>query len=146
MQSLAEVVPLVTRVNRLAAIHAAETGLKIRLTKAPVSVNLSTVLADLTPVEADFDDYTPGGIAPTWTTGEVDVNGNAINETQMVTFVVATDLVTNTIYNVWVDDGTDVLMAFELPNPVALNRVGASLKIVIQDSYPPGVPSIVVYP
>lgn len=146
MQSVPTVVPLISRILRLSYIHANETGLKIRFGKVARNVDEQTTLAMLAPEECDFDQYTPGGYTPTWTTGIVDAEGNAINETGMISVVVSTVVVTNTIHTVWIDNGAYVLFAATLANPVPMAVVGQAFKIALDDSYPPGVPSIQVYP
>ncbi len=140
------VVPLINRIARLALIHAGETALKFRLGKVPRSIDVSTTLADVTPEEADFTAYTPGGITPTWTTGYITPDNKPSNETQMFEFIVATPTVTNTIYYWWIDDGTKIIIAGQLDNPVPLAVAGAALKIMIEDSYPPGLPAVQVVP
>jgi hypothetical protein len=37
-------------------------------------------------------------------------------------------------------------MVFNLPSPVALTAPGNALKLMVEDSYPPGVPSVQVVP
>lgn len=140
------IVPLVTRITRLALTHAGETGLKFRLGKVPRSLNVFTTLANVTPEEADFDGYTAGGITPTWTVGYIEGGDTPSNETQLFQFVMATAVVTNTIYYWWIDNGTNIIIMGQFDAPIPMNQVGAALKVLVEDSYPPGLPGVQVVP
>lgn len=141
------VVPLINEQARLALIHTGETSLKFRLFKSPFTVDELTQLSDLTAIEADFDSYTSGGVAPTWTTGSIEPGYIPYNETQLFNFVMPSPVVTpNTIYGWWIDDGTQIIMCGNLDSPVGLNNPGDTFSFVVKDSYPPGVPPVQVNP
>ncbi len=141
------VVPLANRILRLALIHAGETTPKLRLFKSAFSVDELTTEANLVAIEADCDGYTPAGFALTFTTGYITPDLVPSNESNMVSIIMPDPVVVgNTIYGGWISNGSGALMVFDLPSPVALTAPGNALKIVIEDSYPPGVPSIQVVP
>lgn len=141
------IVPLANRILRLAAIHAAETTPKLHLFKSPFTVDELTTVADLTPIEADCDGYTAGGIALTFTTGYISPDLIPSNESQLVSIIMPDPVVVgNTIYGGWIQATTGIVAAFNLPTPVALVAPGNALKLMIEDSYPPGLPSVQVVP
>lgn len=124
------------------------TTWKLRLGAVNRSLNDQVTLADLTPEEATFDNYPAGGIAVTWTPGYIAPGDVPSNESQLFQFIMTLNpaVVTNTIYYWWIDDGTNVIMcqSFEIPVPMAV--FGAALKMLVEDSYPPGLPAVQVVP
>jgi hypothetical protein len=140
------VVPLINRIARLALIHAGETTLKFRLGMVPRSIDVTTLLSQVVPEEATFTGYTAGGIAVTWTTGYIAPPATPSNESQLFEFIMSTPTVTNTIYYWWIDDATKIILAGQLDTPVPLATAGAALKIMVEDSYPPGLPAVQVVP
>ncbi len=141
------IVPLANKILRLAAIHALETTPKLRLFKAPFTVDELTTEADLLAIEADCDGYTVGGFALTFTSGYITPGLDASNESNMVSIIMPNPVVTpNTIYGGWVSITSGAALVFNLPAPVALTAPGNALKLVIEDSYAPGVPSVQVVP
>jgi len=141
------IVPLANRILRLEAINADETTKKLRLFKSPFTVDELTTEADLTAIEADCDGYTPGGFALTMTVGYVTPDLVPSNESNMVSIIMPDPVVVpNTIYGGWVSNAAGALMVFNLPAPIALTNPGNALKLMIEDSYPPGQPSIQIVP
>jgi hypothetical protein len=121
--------------------------LKLRLFKDVFDVNDATVLADLTPHECDFDSYTPGGYMLTFTPGYITIDNIPSNESQMIAIIMATAAVTNTVTGWWIDDGTQVWMVAKFDGAgISMARVGAALKLMVEDSYPPGLPISVILP
>ncbi len=147
MSEIAMIVPLSNRIARLALIHAGETTPKLQLFKSAFTVDELTTDAALSAIEADCDGYTPGGFALTFTTGYVTPDLVASNESNLISIIMPDPVVTgNTIYGGWMSAGGEALLVFNLPVPVALTAPGNALKLLIEDSYPPGLPSVQVVP
>lgn len=147
MTDLPMIVPLANRIARLALVHAGETTTKLRLFKSAFTVDELTTEADLTPIEADCDGYTTGGFALTYTVGYITPDLVPSNESNMVSIIMPNPVVVgNVIYGGWCSNTSGILMGFNLPTPVDLTTPGAALKIMIEDSYPPGVPSVQIVP
>jgi len=147
MADIEMVVPLANRILRLALIHTGEATPKLRLFKSPFTVDELTTEADLVAIEADCDGYTVGGFALTFTTGYITPDLVPSNESNLVSIIMPNPVVVpNTIYGGWISNPSGALMVFNLPLPVALTQPGNALKIVVEDSYPPGVPSVQVVP
>lgn len=140
------------------ATHAAENivftnpafpgPLKFRLGKANTPIADDIVLATLVAQEATFDGYPAGGWTLSFTPGYITSENVPSNESQMIASIMATAGVTNLIWNWWIDDGVTVWMAspFATDVGIPMNRVGAALKLMVEDSYPPGLPLAVILP
>lgn len=130
--------------NQANPLNAGYNGKNLRLFKSAFTPQLNTQLSDLTAIEANYTGYAAIPLATG--TGYVDPNGNAIAQSQLCVFE-PTDAVTpNTIYGWWVDDGTNVLMAGNLANPVGLTDATKQLALVLQDSFPPASGMVQVVP
>jgi hypothetical protein len=140
------IVPLDARIARLGLIHTGETGLKFRLGAVARSLNVLTKLADVVPEEATFDAYTAGGIAVTYTTGYIAPGEVPSNESQLISFIMNTAVTPNQVYYWWVDNGTHIVICGQFDTPVPMAAIGDALKVVVEDSYPPGLPAIQVVP
>jgi hypothetical protein len=115
-----------------------------RLFKSAFTVQVNTMLADLTAIEADYDGY--AAIPLTMTLGYVDPNANAIAQSQLLTFQPTGSVTPNQIFGWWVDDGTNVLMGGSLATAVTLDGPTKELSLVLQDSFPPVAGLIQVVP
>lgn len=134
------------RVARLAAIHAAETTLKLRLigSAVPVTIDKNTSRTDLIASETVATSYTPGGYTLTYTTGGITASDVAYNYSGAVGFVVAPGDTSDTIIGAWIDDGTDALNRVEFDTPVPVDQAGKQILAVVYDGYPPGIVGIEV--
>lgn len=147
MTDIAMVVPLANRIARLALLQAGETTTKLRLFKSAFTVDETTVLADLTAIEADCDGYTAGGFALTYTSGYITPELVPSDESNLVSIIMPDPVVTgNTIYGGFITNVSGLLMCFNLPTPVPLVDPGNALKLMIENSYPPGLPSVQIVP
>ena len=136
--------PLAQKVSRLAAIHAAETALKLRLVGGDGSLTIdeNTAAADLIAAECISTDYTPGGYTITFVTGGVKNGETAYNRSGLMGFTVATVAPTQEIHGAWVDMAGAALQRVSFDPPIPLARVGDSVFVVVYDGYPPGVVGI----
>jgi len=147
MADIAMVVPLVARIVRKAALRSSESATKLSLFGSAFTVDELTTLADLNPIELVCDGYTAGGFALTWTTGYITADFIPSDESNLVSIVMPNPVVVGgTVFGGWVHDVGGLLMAFNLISPVALTSPGQALKLMLEDSYPPGVPSVQVIP
>jgi len=147
MTDIPMVVPLSARIARLALVQAGEPTAKLHYFTSPFTVDELTTLADLTPLETAFDGYTTAGIAITWTSGYITPDLVPSDESQLISIIIPDPVVVGaTVYGGWIQSTTDLTMVFNLPTPVALVAPGNALKVMIENSYPPGVPSVQVLP
>lgn len=127
-----------------AAADGGFNGFPVRLYKSAFTVQVNTVLADLTAIECDYTGYAP--IVVDMTAGYVDPINNAIVQSQLMTFAPTGTAVGNQVYGWWIDNGTDVLMGALLASPVTLDSPSKELSLVLQDSFPTAAGMIQVVP
>lgn len=105
---------------------------KLHLLLASVALTENTTVADLTPSEATYTGYTPGGIALPAPSGPFDllptIDGNIYHAVFAVSGPVVT---TNTIFGYWVDGntGADLYFAEIFATPSAMVAVGDFLDL-----------------
>lgn len=147
MTDIPMVVPLTARIARLALITTGEPTPKLHLFTSAFSVDELTTLANLTAIETAFDGYTTAGVALTMTTGYITPDLVPSNESQLVSIIMPNPVVAGaTVYGGWIQSTTELTLCFTLPSPVPMTAPGQALKLMIEDSYPPGVPSVQVVP
>jgi len=103
-----------------------------------------TILADLTPIEANYTGYAAQELELTY--GYVDPSGSPTAQGQLMSFKPTDALVPNTITGWWIDDGVNVLRAARLASGVGLTDATKELALVYQEGYPPGPGMIQVIP
>lgn len=132
---------LMTQTNPL---NGGTNGKNLRLFKSAFTIQVNTLLSDLTTIEADYTGY--AAIPMVQTLGYVDPAGNAISQSQLLSFQPTGTAVGNQIFGWWVDDGTNVLMGGSLVAPITLDGPTKELAFVVQDSFPPTAGLIQVVP
>lgn len=138
------------------AVHVSETitatsapggPVTLRLFSAPFTVDDLTTEADLVPLEATFDTYPPGGYTLTFTEGYITPDLIPSNESNAIQAIMPNPVVTpNDVYGGWWRNSNGLIAGFNLPAPVSLSEPGNALKIMLEDSYPPGLPSQQIVP
>lgn len=111
-------------------------GANFSLFKADFTPTVNTVLSDLTAIEADFDGYTSKTLA--MTVGYVDGISVPYSQSQLLSFVKAAGVATNTIWGWWIDDGVNLIVAGKFNAQAAMTQVGAEVSGIFQDGYPTG--------
>jgi hypothetical protein len=132
---------LMTQVNPL---DGGFNNKNFRLFKSAFTVQVNTLLSDLTAIEADYDGYAAQPV--TMSLGFVDPNNNAVAQSQLLTFAPTGSVTSNQIFGWWIDDGVNVLMGGSLVAPVTLDGPTKELSVVLQDSFPPATGLIQVVP
>lgn len=126
-----QVVPttqLLAGLTALLGTHGPFTTMTLRLYANPITLQRSTLLADLT--EATFVGYAAAA-GVTFSASYVDVDGSALALGADNVFICTSATTPNTIYGYYFTDAgnTNLLIAYSFANPVPISAVGNAVAI-----------------
>lgn len=126
------------------AVPGGLQGRTLHLFKDTFNPGIGNVLADFSAAECDYTGYS--AVALTFTASYIPPTNIPQCQSQLANFVPTGTAVANNVGGGWIDDGTNVLLAFKLTSSVGLNGPTSELALVVLDSYPPGSLTIQVLP